>query len=106
MSFRWVIFGIATSQFFLSQFYRASNAVIAPQLMEDLSLDTEGLGLLSAAFFYAFALMQLPISVFLDRVGARRMMTGLSLVGIMGALVFSWSDSFRSAMLSLTVRKF
>jgi sugar phosphate permease len=77
----------------MSQFYRSTNAVIAPQLLDELCLNTEDLGLLSAAFFYAFGLAQIPISVFLDRIGARRMMAGFSLVGVVGALVFSWSDS-------------
>ena len=93
MSKAWAVFLLASANFFLSQFYRSTNAVIAPQLIRDLCLDTEDLGLLSAAFFYAFGLAQIPITVFLDRIGARRMMTGFSLAGILGAFVFSWSDS-------------
>ena len=93
MSRRWSIFAITSAHFFLSQFYRSSNAVIAPQLIRDLALDTETLGLMSASFFYAFACTQIPLSLLLDRIGARIMMTGLSLVGILGAFVFSWADS-------------
>ncbi len=90
---RWLIFLIASANFFLSQFYRATNAVIAGDLVRDLSLDTQGLGTISAAFFYAFALTQIPISVFLDRVGPRRMMAGLSLAGIAGAVIFAMAHS-------------
>ena len=93
MSRRWAVFIITSLSFFLSQFYRASNAVIAPQLTNDLCLDTQGLGLISASFFYAFALTQIPISMLLDKVGPRRMMTALSLLGTVGALVFAWADS-------------
>jgi sugar phosphate permease len=93
MSKAWAVFILASSNFFLSQFYRSTNAVIAPQLLRDLSLNTEDLGLLSAAFFYAFGLTQIPITLFLDRIGARRMMAGFSLVGALGALVFSFADS-------------
>ena len=93
MSKAWAVFFLASANFFLSQFYRSTNAVIAPQLIKDLCLDTEDLGLLSAAFFYAFGLAQIPITVFLDRIGARRMMTGFSLAGILGAFVFSWAES-------------
>jgi len=99
MSRRWAIFLITSSNFFLSQFYRATNAVIADHLLLDLSLDTKGLGTLSAAFFYAFAVTQIPISIFLDRIGPRLMMTGLSLVGIVGALMFAGSDSFEMGLL-------
>ena len=93
MSRRWIIFILATSHFFLSQFYRTSNAVIAPELIRDLCLNTEELGLLSASFFYGFALTQIPISVLLDKVGPRRMMTVLSLMGVVGAVLFSIADS-------------
>ena len=93
MSRRWLIFAISSSLFFISQFYRVSNAVIAPILIQDLSLDTEGLGLISASFFYAFALTQIPISLFLDKIGPRNLMTALSAIGILGAVVFSWADS-------------
>ncbi len=96
---RWAIFTITSSTFFISQFYRASNAVIAPQLLQDLHLDTKGLGLISAAFFYAFAITQIPLSMFLDKVGARRTMTGLSLVGVAGALIFAWADSMTVGMI-------
>jgi sugar phosphate permease len=93
MSRRWIIFILATAHFFLSQFYRTSNAVIAPELIRDLSLNTEELGLLSASFFYGFALTQIPISVLLDKVGPRLMMTVLSLMGVVGAILFSIADS-------------
>ena len=99
MNRRWAIFLITSSNFFLSQFYRATNAVIADQLLLDLSLDTQGLGTLSAAFFYAFAITQIPISILLDRIGPRLMMTGLSLLGITGALIFAWADSFAMGLL-------
>ena len=98
MSRRWLIFSISSSLFFISQFYRVSNAVIAPMLIRDLSLDTEGLGLISASFFYAFALTQIPISLLLDKIGPRILTTTLSAIGIMGALVFSWADSLALAV--------
>ena len=96
---RWAIFVITSFNFFLSQFYRASNAVIAPQLIQDLSLDTAGLGLMSAAFFYAFAFTQIPISLLLDKLGARLMMTTLSLIGVIGAVIFSLADSLTIGVL-------
>ena len=75
------------------------SAVIASQLMTDLSLDAKDLGLLSAAFFYVFAVAQIPIGLFLDRVGARRMMTWLSLSGIAGAVIFARADSLPMGLL-------
>lgn len=90
---RWAIFFAACLLFVLSQFYRASIAVITPDLISDLGLDINGLSLISASFFYAFALMQIPISMYLDAIGPRIAMTALSLLGVAGALVFAYGDS-------------
>ena len=96
---RWLIFIIASSLFFLSQFYRVSNAVIAPLLIQDLTLDTKAIGLISASFFYAFAITQIPISLLLDKIGARSMMTALSMIGVIGAILFSLADSLAIGIL-------
>jgi MFS family permease len=93
-----MIFIISSLLFLLSQFYRASIAVITPQLISDTGLNTKELSLISAAFFYAFALAQIPIGIYLDRFGARRTMTALSIVAALGALVFGWADSFQGLM--------
>jgi sugar phosphate permease len=93
ISRRWAIFIMACLLFVLSQFYRASIAVITPNLISDLGLDSRGLSLISASFFYAFAIMQIPISMYLDAIGPRIAMTVLSLLGVAGALVFAFGDS-------------
>ncbi|MFH0997194.1 MAG: MFS transporter [Pseudomonadota bacterium] len=90
---RLLIFVIACLLFLLSQFYRASVAVITPDLIRDLSMDSAGLSLISAAFFYAFALMQIPISMYLDGIGPRVSMTVLSLIAVMGAVMFALGHS-------------
>ena len=90
---RWLIFLLASTLFLLSQFFRSSVAVIAPDLLVDPGLDAQGLGTVSAAFFYAFALMQIPIGLYLDSLGPRRTMTALSLVAAAGALIFAWGDT-------------
>ena len=93
LSRRWAIFLSACLLFMLSQFYRASIAVITPDLISDLGLDVNGLSLISASFFYAFAVMQIPISMYLDVIGPRIAMAALSLLGVAGALVFALGDS-------------
>ena len=92
---RWMIFLVTAALFVLSQFYRVTIAVITPQLMADLSLNAHDLSIMSAAFFYAFAVMQIPIAIYLDRIGARKTMISLNLIGIGGALLFATADSPR-----------
>ena len=56
----------------LSQFFRTAIAVVAPELARDLHLDPTRLGILSSAWFWAFAAAQIPIGIALDRWGSRR----------------------------------
>jgi sugar phosphate permease len=89
----WIIFAATCFLFTLSQFYKTSIAVITPQLMNDLALDAKGLSLMSAVFFYAFALAQFPMGVYLDRIGPRRIMSVLSLIAAVGVILFACSRS-------------
>lgn len=76
------------SGYFLSYFYRTVNAVIGPVLVAELGLDAAALGLLTSAYFIAFAAFQLPLGVLLDRYGPRRVESALLLVGAAGAVAF------------------
>lgn len=85
-----LVFGLA---YFLSYAMRAINAVIAPALSADLQLSNADLGLLSAAYFLGFGMMQLPIGVWLDRHGPRRTESALLLFGAVGAAIFACSHT-------------
>jgi len=89
ISRRWIIFGITASLFLMSLFYRASSAIIAPNLVHDLKLSHEALGLLGAAFFYSFALVQIPLGFFLDRAGPRISMAVFNFIAVAGAVIFA-----------------
>jgi len=79
--------------YFLSYLFRTVNAVIAPNLAVDLGLDPADLGLLTSAYFLAFAAFQLPLGILLDRFGPRRVEAGLLLFAATGALLFSRAES-------------
>lgn len=96
---RWVVFSLASLLFVLSQFYRVANAVIAPSLQRDLALTAQQLGLLSAVFFYAFAFVQIPLGMAIDRFGGRLTMAVLTAGGAGGALIFAGATSFPVALL-------
>ncbi|MBW1704862.1 MAG: MFS transporter [Deltaproteobacteria bacterium] len=95
----WTLFAVCTSLFLISLFYRASNAIIAPDLSRDLNLEPNDLGLLGAAFFYAFALIQLPLGPILDRVGAKTTMLFLNVIGVCGTLIFAGTASLAGGVM-------
>lgn len=79
--------------YFLSYLYRTANAVIGPVLVDELALGAGNLGLLTSAYFLAFAVAQLPVGILLDRFGARRVESGLLLIAAAGAVVFGLGQS-------------
>jgi sugar phosphate permease len=74
--------------YFLSYLLRSVNAVVAPDLVRDIGLTASGLGLLTAAYLFAFGAFQLPLGILLDRFGPRRVQTTLLLVSAVGAVMF------------------
>ena len=70
----------------LSQFYRVSNGVIAPELTRDLGLSARQLGWAGSAFFFALFAVQVPVGMWFDRYGARRTVAALSVLAMLGAL--------------------
>lgn len=79
--------------YLLSYLFRAANAVTAPDLVRDLGLTASDLGMLTAAYLFAFALFQLPLGILLDRFGPRRVQTGLLLLAACGAALFASGQS-------------
>lgn len=75
--------------YFLSYVYRTVNSVIGPNLAADVGLSAAQLGLLTSAYFFAFALFQLPLGMLLDRYGPRRVQVGLLSVAAAGTALFA-----------------
>ena len=78
--------------YLLSYVYRTVNAVISPELSTSLGVSASSLGLLTSAYFVAFAAMQLPAGILLDRFGPRRVEPVLLTIAGCGALAFAASE--------------
>lgn len=85
--------------FFLSFLFRNANALISKDLATDFGLSSSELGLLTSAYFFSFAAMQMPVGIFLDRYGPRRVTAGLLLIAAAGTAVFAVSGGLGSLVL-------
>ncbi len=92
MHFLHIYFAFAAG-YLLSYLYRTVNAVISPELVRDLSLNPSALGLLTGAYFLAFAAMQVPVGILLDRFGPRRVEPVLLTLAALGATLFALAES-------------
>jgi predicted MFS family arabinose efflux permease len=77
----------------LSQFYRVSNGVIAPELMRELQMSPQQLGLAGGAFFFTLLIAQIPVGIWFDRYGARITLTLLSVFAVIGAVMVAHAHS-------------
>lgn len=88
-----LMWGLAAAFYLFGFFQRVTPASLAPDLMRDFGLSAAGLGNLSAFYYYAYAAIQIPAGVLVDRLGPTRMiLTGAVLAGA-GSLLFALAES-------------
>ena len=81
-----VPFGIG---YYMSYLFRTVNAIISPQLVSEVGLTPSALGLMTAAYFITFAVVQLPLGIILDRYGPRKVQAALLMFAALGAAMFA-----------------
>ena len=89
----WLFLSFAFA-YFLSALLRGVTATLAPSFSAELGLSAGDLGLLSGAFFFGFALTQLPLGSALDRHGPRRVSIAFLFVAVLGCAAFGLARSF------------
>jgi MFS family permease len=94
-----VVFLPFVAGYFLTYLFRSVNASIAADLSSELALDPAELGLLTSIYFLAVAAIQLPLGIWLDRYGPRRVQSILLPVAASGAVLFATAQSFWALVL-------
>ena len=79
--------------FFYAWVLRVAPSVMVEELMRDFAVGAAVLGNLSAAYFYGYAGMQIPVGVLLDRFGPRRLITISTLLCAGGCVLFATGDT-------------
>jgi MFS family permease len=96
----WIIWLLAVF-FYGYQFMQGLVSVYIPSIAHDLNLEPTAIGMLGGSFYYAYAIMQLPVGAITDRFGARYpALTGLALL-ILGTFIMS---EIHSLMLGVAAR--
>ena len=70
--FRWRIAGLIGAGVLINYFDRISLSVAGPQLERAFHLTSVDLGVLFSAFFWSYALLQIPVGLVVDRLGVAR----------------------------------
>jgi MFS family permease len=85
----WLVWGLGALSFSYAFFQRVAPSVMLVDLMRDFAVGAAVLGNLSAIYLYAYAGLQMPIGLALDRWGARRMLSGAAVVAAVGCVAFA-----------------
>jgi predicted MFS family arabinose efflux permease len=91
---RYAIFVIVSLAFALGLFQRMALAAVATDIMSQFHIGASELGSLGAYYFYAYALMQIPNGMIVDRWGPRRLMTVCLLVASAGGFIFALAPNY------------
>ena len=100
--YRWLVFCLLATGYLLVYFHRLSLSVVAVEMMKDLSAGPALLGLLGSAYFYPYALMQIPAGLLSDSWGPRRTITVFFLMAGAAAILFGLAPSVLWAIVART----
>ena len=87
------IVGVLFLLAFTNLFLRSSLGVMAPELTREMALSPAALSTVASSFFLAYAAMQLPTGMLLDRFGARVTVAGMLVFTMAGAAAFAAADT-------------
>jgi MFS family permease len=90
---------VAALFFFYAFVQRVSPSVMVEELMRDFAVGAAVLGNLAAFYFYAYAGLQIPVGVLMDRIGPRRLTTAAAILCGAGSVVFAVADGVGIASL-------
>lgn len=93
LGYRWLIFWILALGYVLVYFHRLCPAVVAVDMMRDLNAGGALVGILSSAYFYPYALMQLPAGLLSDSWGPRRTITLFFGIAFLGSIMLGFAPT-------------
>ncbi len=96
----WLVWSIAAAFYAYGFFQRVAPSVIVDDLMTTFALDATLLGTLSAAYFYTYAALQIPVGVLIDRFGPRRLLFVGALLAAAGGTLFALAGGLATALLA------
>jgi MFS transporter, ACS family, D-galactonate transporter len=68
---RWGIAGVLGLGMFVNYIDRVNLSIATPAIMRDFGINGSQMGLIASAFLWTYAMLQMPIGSFIDRIGVR-----------------------------------
>jgi sugar phosphate permease len=98
MMLPWIIWVLSALFVVLNYVQQVFPNIIAPELGAAFHANDAVLGSIASAYFYAYAFLQIPVGLIIDRFGTRRSLVPSVLVAGAGALLFSGAHTSSEAL--------
>ncbi len=98
--YRWLIFWIMALSYVFVYFHRLCPTVVAVDLQKAFQASAGSMGLLASAYFYPYAIMQLPAGLLSDSLGPRKTVTCFLVIAGAGSLAFGLSPNLGDALVA------
>lgn len=89
----WLFWSIGALFYAYEFFHRVAPGVLTTHLRESLFINDKELGLIGAMYMYAYAGLQLPAGILIDKFGPKKLLVFASLLVTVGSFVFSMTTN-------------
>ena len=94
LRYRWAVWGAMVLAYMVVFFHRLAAGVVRANVTEAFDLSSTAFGNMASAYFYAYMLMQIPLGLMADSMGARvTVSVGMMLAGT-GSVLFGTASSY------------
>jgi MFS family permease len=90
----WLITSLLALVLFINYIDRGAVSTSVPLIKGDLGLDNEQIGRMSAAFFWVYALVQIPMGWLIGRIGAHRVLVAGLVIWASATMLMGITSSF------------
>lgn len=87
----WIIWLVAAIFYAYEFFLRISPKVMLPELAQAFNVHAQQIADLSAAYYFAYACMQIPAGVLFDRYGIQKLLIFAAIIVTSGSLLFAFT---------------
>lgn len=94
----WAIFFTGILYYCFAYLLRVYPSIMEPQLLRHYHLTAGTFGILTSFYYFAYAPMQLPVGVSVDKIGPRRSLVVACTICLIGVVLFAETDLFAIAL--------
>lgn len=94
----WVIFATGVLYYCFAYLLRVYPSIMELQLRSYFHITAGGFGLMTSFYYFAYAPMQLPVGMSVDRIGPRRSLIFACLISTIGVFTFAYFKTFSIAL--------